>query len=761
MIEREYVKWNTSVQTGSNAQNPITDIEGNPEAVIDVRFPDNLFTESSRKKVHTVEMQPSKLRLSQELTPIAQLPLDEEKSTSTNLVSTCQLDVWPFCWLDDGTIKPETLAETAFPKYKSKTLETPHMFNLCFPSNLENFDLTQKSSVLIQKLGTLEQILQDALENAMTWACVDGDFTSATPPTVSLCAGLKPKVQITPQGLSISYDTAPFTVSEVIPVLWNQSFIETFEQPKPLKDDCDGWYQPPPKRAYLYDVVDGETSYNFNLKTGQKAAPFNIVGNKAMRDTFSFLPWFKIDTKANSLFTNPETSDTYLPHVDLDENGCFYVLDTTTVQVEKESPDPVKTSPVHLVEYKNLEHGVNYVNPVPITTSNYSNCYRYTHTGTLYSADMFCIDVGVVIGGSIDVVSDRRDVRYYITGLQQLEENAEFIFTQGNASSGFTQFGEEYDRNVNVTNSFYTCDTTTYPVGRSVISSSIVLRDYLPDKILMTATNATTVVTGYFFWLPDKSDTNIARLGLPVYNQYQSYQWNNNGTNANTRVPTLGVNPGYTYLAVQSILPESEAPEGYDYEHYVYYRIQYKQRNYSTGTYINTIHYVSSNPDPGRTTYYVQASYYRYQAEEVMDVTEVSDIGNVRLSFSWNNLPTVVMSPISSIILTLDGINLNCEIQPVNINLPAGSSLTQSIPVVENYYSLATTLRDLHDELVITRPDFDGNTKYTLDKQAGRERTVKIAAKYLTKDGKLHQLFIPKNGVFSVQFTFRITYSIY
>lgn len=133
--------------------------------------------------------------------------------------------------------------------------------------------------------------------------------------------------------------------------------------------------------------------------------------------------------------------------------------------------------------------------------------------------------------------------------------------------------------------------------------------------------------------------------------------------------------------------------------------------------------------------------------------------GNVQLTYTWSELPMVVMSPIASIILTMEGINFTSEIQPVNMTTPgSGSSLTQTIPVAENYYSLAQTLRDLHDELVVTRADFDSNAKYTLERTCGDERSIRLTAHYLSKDGTLHKIYIPPNGVFAIQLTFRISY---
>lgn len=134
--------------------------------------------------------------------------------------------------------------------------------------------------------------------------------------------------------------------------------------------------------------------------------------------------------------------------------------------------------------------------------------------------------------------------------------------------------------------------------------------------------------------------------------------------------------------------------------------------------------------------------------------------GNVRLTFTWSNLPSVIMSPIQSIVLLLTGVNVTQEMQPVNVTELTGSSLTSVIPIIENYYSTATTLRDLHDELVVARDSFDDAATYTYPNAGGEERTLTFTVKFITKDGTVHQLFVPKNGVFSLQVTFGISYYI-
>ena len=87
--------------------------------------------------------------------------------------------------------------------------------------------------------------------------------------------------------------------------------------------------------------------------------------------------------------------------------------------------------------------------------------------------------------------------------------------------------------------------------------------------------------------------------------------------------------------------------------------------------------------------------------------------------------------------------------------------MTSVFPIVENYYSLAQTLRDLHDELVITKDNFDVTTKYNMSIISGQDRVLKLSAHYITKNGNIYQIYIPSKGVFNVQLTFRLTYSIY
>ena len=404
MIERDYIKLNTSIQTGSNAKQLHYDDEGNIEATIELRLPDSLFVSSRNKKIEGVELQTSKFRISMNQTPIAQIPLDLEQTKDDQVVSTCQLDVYPFVLLDDNKFIPEPDDETAlsaFPNYKNHfvnyiirlctvydpvtpennvyinlvkikaQINTPeagfptssvfykilkdngileyekkHLLNMCVQSNHESFNISG-GDLLIQNIGTLTQMWQDAMENAITFASIYDEQTiqvdfivkgiydplTISPKTneeqiieitdtlkivywkyqvldpiqsSSLKYSVKPHFDFSEQSLQIGYDTSPFDV--VTPVLWNPPYVNTYDHPEQLAKDKlrkEIMYKPPPKRIYQYDIQTEaisdtqKSSYEIVLKNLQNSAPMNLIVDEKTKNTFNFLPWIEVDFLKN------------------------------------------------------------------------------------------------------------------------------------------------------------------------------------------------------------------------------------------------------------------------------------------------------------------------------------------------------------------------------------------------------------------------------------------------------------------------------
>ena len=453
MIDREYLKFNTSIQTSSNSGGHRTDDEGNLEATIELRLPDNIFNErDGNRKIDNVSLQASKLRVSMENTPIAQIPLDVDLSAKYDVgVSTCKLGVYPYCILDNNTLEPsassllyngnslalgnywnhlitfnfkyiyfapaansdkiqyayddtddayavgKTVYETnsvitndlasftywlqnfnpstyssssnAFEKIISQLpgLEIPAskqgITNLVSPLSQEKVNLTNDgTSLFFYQIGSIQQILADALETAVVNASTSSHITidvymvdsasinvtplpipnydisvvvpqqimqqigSSYPPynrlcyywkhksssielTSSLRTGFKPQIKLGNDYLSISYDTAAF--KDVIPVLWNPSYIQTYDLPAQLKLEdmlSQSLYRPPPKRQYLYGVSETENpaAYNYSILSNLECAPLNIIGNEELEKTFSFLPWTHLNSKVQQAIQQSE-----------------------------------------------------------------------------------------------------------------------------------------------------------------------------------------------------------------------------------------------------------------------------------------------------------------------------------------------------------------------------------------------------------------------------------------------------------------------
>ena len=478
MIEREFVKFNTSINTGTNADKLITDSEGNIQATIELQLPQNLFDNRAlTRRIEKVEMQTSKFRLSLEDTPIAQIPLDTEVTTTSTKASKCQLDVYPFCLLDDDRIKPEPGSLTdvnAFPNYKNhlvtykiylykESLESDpillgeftgqantkdygfpsgsrfynimkeggalsvetHLLNLCAQSNHEPYNI-EGDKLYIKNIGTLEQMLQDAIENAITYASTSESIvvnvyllnidlivdnmtpspqtkniivlddygitacfwkyekdTSNSTSTCALNHACKPSVKINEQSLSISYDSVAF--DKCIPIFWNTPYVDTFDQPEQLTIDKfrnNVWTQKPPKRQYKYSVTTSSNpdSYNFALQSPLSCAAMNLIANQTMVDTFSFLPWIYVDTsKISSMKELPKSKY----HVKNDLMDSY--VDTLRTDYYVTVRDDIPLSLKQLFKLASPSSASSYSNSWAIEgTDKYGNSYSAVGASFLY-----------------------------------------------------------------------------------------------------------------------------------------------------------------------------------------------------------------------------------------------------------------------------------------------------------------------------------------------------------------------------------------
>lgn len=557
MIDREYIKLNTSIQTASNRSDLVPDENGNYPAVIELNLPNNIFkAKDGAKKVDKVSMLTTKMRMSMSETPIAQIPMDDTVDIPGVLTSKCQFDVYPFALLDNERLQPESIDETVFPKYKKHIitykfvayledltnfveLETisliannnetfpetsrfyqileennafvknmDHLMNLCISSARRVTREQNSSSILVNDIGTIEQMLEDGLENAITYASTQTetivtislvnpslDFSSLTEDlpnldstvylndygitvcfwkseqesgdnnSTSLISACKPKFSFDAQTMSLSYDSAPF--SENVPVVWNQSYVNTFERPEQLEIDTlreDMWVSPPPpKRMYQYDVTTSNDppSYNFAINSQTNCGVMNLIGNKMMKETFSFLPWIKVDLSKISQISG-------LPNY---QYGVEYTRETTRNKVG----EGITSTSWHIANNASNYHHYSYITDADYSEDVVWYVFQYdtmgasvqqTNTTTYfcYPQDRYSFDES-----NIRLVS-LNDLHAFQEGAIDLNYSTYTSYDEPILVSSDTSVYEQYTTNVNMQGS----------LGTEVISSR---EDIVPGQI--------------------------------------------------------------------------------------------------------------------------------------------------------------------------------------------------------------------------------------------------------------------------------------
>ena len=110
---------------------------------------------------------------------------------------------------------------------------------------------------------------------------------------------------------------------------------------------------------------------------------------------------------------------------------------------------------------------------------------------------------------------------------------------------------------------------------------------------------------------------------------------------------------------------------------------------------------------------------------------------------------------ISSFVVQMSGVDLTQQTYPINIIQSSNSAaLTTNVPIIEVYYPLWNTISDMSTNLIISKDVFTNAAPIVLNRNAMYERNFSIIISYITKSGKLKQVFIPPESNLSVQITF-------
>lgn len=127
--------------------------------------------------------------------------------------------------------------------------------------------------------------------------------------------------------------------------------------------------------------------------------------------------------------------------------------------------------------------------------------------------------------------------------------------------------------------------------------------------------------------------------------------------------------------------------------------------------------------------------------------------------YSFNNFALISMVPVTSFIVTLEGIGMTQQVFPVNINVTSESAGTTTVvPIIETYYPLWETIKDTSTNLVVIKDQFSNAAPIVADASALFERNIRFSVYYIDTKGRMTMLKIPPNTVLSFQVCFSILY---
>ena len=127
--------------------------------------------------------------------------------------------------------------------------------------------------------------------------------------------------------------------------------------------------------------------------------------------------------------------------------------------------------------------------------------------------------------------------------------------------------------------------------------------------------------------------------------------------------------------------------------------------------------------------------------------------------YHFDSMNLISLIPVSAFVVMLNGMTVTPQTFPVNIN-PRNISSSQitSVPIIEVYYPLWTSIDDLTTSMVVSKDAFSNAAPFMLTPDALRERNLVFEVYYVTNDGALHLLTIPPGTAITLQICYSISY---
>lgn len=113
---------------------------------------------------------------------------------------------------------------------------------------------------------------------------------------------------------------------------------------------------------------------------------------------------------------------------------------------------------------------------------------------------------------------------------------------------------------------------------------------------------------------------------------------------------------------------------------------------------------------------------------------------------------------VTSIILTMNGAAFNPQVYPVNFSPETvQAAQVQTIPIIDVFYPLWSTPTDLSTNMIVVRDAFNNAAPIKINPSLLKERSIKFKLYYITKDGRMHEMYIPRGSPFTFQLCFELT----
>lgn len=125
--------------------------------------------------------------------------------------------------------------------------------------------------------------------------------------------------------------------------------------------------------------------------------------------------------------------------------------------------------------------------------------------------------------------------------------------------------------------------------------------------------------------------------------------------------------------------------------------------------------------------------------------------------FDFLNSEAINVSSLQSIVLTMQGVNFTEEVFPVFYESGTQALQTGTLPIIESFTPVISSVTDLKTNMVVVRTEFDTAAPINLNLSLLKERNIKFKFYYVTDDGKLKEMFLPRGSPVTFQICFKLT----